>query len=78
MRYVNAWDSAGAKAVRGLGLERLSATPPKAVLEVRTCEAKGCKTVLSKYNASTTCWQHERPHRYYHRVRDREASHSAA
>jgi hypothetical protein len=29
----------------------------------RVCEAPGCVTVLSVYNASPFCWQHERPHR---------------
>jgi hypothetical protein len=29
----------------------------------RVCEALGCVTVLSVYNASPFCWQHERPRR---------------
>jgi hypothetical protein len=28
--------------------------PPKG----RTCEQPGCNTVLSTYNAKTTCWLH--------------------
>jgi hypothetical protein len=27
----------------------------------RLCEHPGCPTVLSTYNASTTCWLHSRP-----------------
>lgn len=27
----------------------------------RSCDHPGCSTVLSTYNASTTCWLHARP-----------------
>jgi hypothetical protein len=27
----------------------------------RLCDAVGCSTVLSTYNAATTCWLHARP-----------------
>lgn len=77
MKDANVWDKAGSNSVRGHRLERLFATPPRAVDTVRTCSIKGCHTVLSRYNLSSTCWQHERPHRYYHRVRER-ATNSAA
>lgn len=30
----------------------------------RVCEAPSCATVLSIYNATGSCWQHERPHAY--------------
>jgi hypothetical protein len=29
----------------------------------RVCDAPGCSTVLSVYNASPLCWQHEGRHR---------------
>ena len=29
----------------------------------RMCEAPGCTTVLSTYNAATTCWLHSQPAR---------------
>lgn len=28
----------------------------------RVCQAEDCGTVLSIYNATRWCWQHERPH----------------
>lgn len=30
----------------------------------RVCEEQTCSTVLSMYNASGWCWQHEQPHAY--------------
>ena len=30
----------------------------------RVCEDPACATVLSIYNATGWCWQHERPHAY--------------
>jgi hypothetical protein len=30
----------------------------------RVCEETGCATVLSMYNATGWCWQHEQPHAY--------------
>lgn len=30
--------------------------------EGRVCEAEDCVTVLSIYNATRWCWQHEEPH----------------
>lgn len=30
----------------------------------RVCGAHDCGTVLSMYNASGSCWQHEEPHTY--------------
>ena len=30
----------------------------------RVCEEQGCATVLSIYNATGWCWQHEQPHAY--------------
>jgi hypothetical protein len=32
--------------------------------EGRVCQDDACETVLSIYNASGWCWQHERPHPY--------------
>jgi hypothetical protein len=33
----------------------------------RTCQARGCTTVLSAYNPGTTCWQHELPRAFISR-----------
>ncbi len=30
----------------------------------RVCQQDGCTTVLSIYNATGWCWQHEKPHAY--------------
>ena len=30
----------------------------------RVCEVEECVTVLSVYNATPLCWQHEEPHPY--------------
>ncbi|MEZ0235536.1 MAG: hypothetical protein ACAH81_11395 [Actinomycetota bacterium] len=30
----------------------------------RVCRAAECDTVLSMYNATGSCWQHEEPHTY--------------
>lgn len=30
----------------------------------RVCQEPTCATVLSIYNASGSCWQHEKPHTY--------------
>lgn len=30
-------------------------------LDPRRCEAEGCPTILSTYNASATCWLHTGP-----------------
>ena len=30
----------------------------------RVCQHESCSTVLSIYNASGWCWQHEQPHPY--------------
>lgn len=42
----------------------------KVYVEGRVCESEGCSTVLSRYNRSTRCWQHE-PGRAYIPVRGR-------
>jgi hypothetical protein len=34
----------------------------------RTCAAEGCSTVLSMYNASPLCWQHEPLHPFVLRI----------
>jgi hypothetical protein len=36
----------------------LNTRPNRARTEGRTCEAVGCKTVLSRYNPSDVCWAH--------------------
>lgn len=30
----------------------------------RVCSAEDCDTVLSMYNSTGSCWQHEEPHTY--------------
>ncbi len=42
---------------------------PKVHEGVRECETKGCPTILSRYNGTSTCFQH-RPLKYG-RVRGR-------
>ena len=37
----------------------------------RTCDAPRCRTVLSRYNHSELCWQHEPRHEYLSAVRGR-------
>jgi len=37
----------------------------------RTCRASKCRTVLSRYNRSELCWQHEPRHEYLSAVRGR-------
>ncbi len=37
----------------------------------RVCAARGCSTVLSRYNRQTMCWQHEPVHDYLGPVRGR-------
>lgn len=34
----------------------------------RICSAGGCATVLSRYNASSFCWQHEPSHPFVLRI----------
>ncbi len=34
----------------------------------RTCAAAGCSTVLSRYNSSKLCWQHEPLHPFILRI----------
>jgi hypothetical protein len=34
----------------------------------RVCGATGCSTLLSKYNSSVFCWQHEPLHPYILRI----------
>jgi arginine repressor len=36
-------------------------TKSKRSAKGRTCDHAGCTTVLSTYNASTTCWLHTPP-----------------
>lgn len=37
----------------------------------RVCEAEGCLTVLSRYNHTDLCWQHEPRHEFLSAVRGR-------
>ena len=38
----------------------------------RVCDADGCETLLSRYNRSDLCWQHEPVHSYLGPVRGRK------
>jgi hypothetical protein len=52
-------------------LRGLSATPGRALRTYagkRVCGAAGCTTVLSVYNASQLCWQHEPSHPFVLRI----------
>lgn len=40
----------------------------------RTCEVRGCETVLSVYNPRTTCWQHEARRPFVHQAPRKTAS----
>ena len=44
---------------------------PAAQPEGRICETPRCRTVLSRYNNATLCWQHEPRHPYLSAVRGR-------
>ena len=37
----------------------------------RVCEASNCRTVLSRYNRTALCWQHEPRHEFLSAVRGR-------
>jgi hypothetical protein len=37
----------------------------------RVCGSEGCETVLSRYNQSDLCWQHEPRHEFISAVRGR-------
>jgi hypothetical protein len=32
---------------------------PKTYSDGRVCEARDCRTILSRYNGQSRCWQHE-------------------
>jgi hypothetical protein len=42
----------------------------------RTCRSEGCATVLSVYNPSAFCWQHEEAHPFVLKIerKDKRAS----
>jgi hypothetical protein len=44
---------------------------PRLGVAGRICEASRCRTVLSRYNRSELCWQHEPRHEYLSAVRGR-------
>lgn len=39
--------------------------------ENRVCQARGCSTVLSKYNPARYCWQHDSAHPFVLRAHRR-------
>ena len=52
-------------------LRGIRATPRRASRTYegkRTCAAQGCSTLLSRYNASKLCWQHEPLHPFILRI----------
>jgi hypothetical protein len=66
-------------AVRGrhVGGQETSRGGSRRFDEGRVCAEDGCVTVLSVYNSSDLCWQHEAPHPYFVRVPRRRRSHAA-
>jgi hypothetical protein len=44
---------------------------PRTYREGRVCDADGCETLLSRYNRSDLCWQHEPLRAYLGPVRGR-------
>jgi hypothetical protein len=54
-----------------VALRGIRATPRRASRTYegrRTCAAADCTTVLSRYNASKLCWQHEPLHPFILRI----------
>ena len=54
-----------------VALRGIRATPRRASRAYegkRTCAASGCTTLLSRYNASKLCWQHEPLHPFILRI----------
>jgi len=54
-----------------VALRGIRATPRRASRTYegkRTCAAADCTTLLSKYNASPLCWQHEPHHPFILRI----------
>jgi hypothetical protein len=55
----------------GIALRGIRATPRRASRTYsgrRVCVAAGCTTLLSVYNASRLCWQHEPTHPFILRI----------
>jgi hypothetical protein len=58
-------------AGEGVALHGIRATPRRASRTYagkRVCAAAGCATLLSMYNASRLCWQHEPSHPFILRI----------
>jgi len=58
-------------AGNSVALRGIRATPRRASRTYegkRTCGAAGCTTLLSIYNASKLCWQHEPTHPFILRI----------
>ena len=47
--------------IRGFSLGTLSADAPRTFPGVRRCEARGCPTMLSRFNPDRRCWFHQVP-----------------
>jgi hypothetical protein len=58
-------------AGEAVALRGVRATPSRASRTYsrrRVCAAAGCSTLLSMYNASKLCWQHEPSHPFVLRI----------
>jgi hypothetical protein len=58
-------------AGESVALRGIRATPRRASRTYagkRVCSSPGCTTVLSMYNASMLCWQHEPSHPFVLRI----------
>jgi len=51
-------------ALRGCAPGRGARRATRRIEERRTCEARGCETILSTYNTGARCWQHQVAKRY--------------
>jgi hypothetical protein len=64
-------------SIRGRRIGSASDTANRRFAKDRVCADSGCSTVLSVYNPSEVCWQHETPRQYFLRVPRRRASEAA-
>jgi hypothetical protein len=50
------------------GIRPVARRAPRTYTGKRVCTETGCSTLLSRYNASMLCWQHEPLHPYILRI----------
>jgi hypothetical protein len=55
-------------AVALRGIRPVARRASRTYARKRVCSATGCATLLSMYNASMLCWQHEPLHPYILRI----------